>query len=260
MKLHKSRMFAVMAVITIVLVLSACSPTAQNETSDGFFQHYFVIPFIETIHFGANLLGGSYGGSIIVITLIIRLILMPFNLKVVKNQQQMKAKMDVMKPELEEVQKKLKETQDKTQKMKLQQEMVALYQKHGVNPLQMGCLPLLLQMPILIAFYYAIRGSEEIASHTFLWFNLGTSDIWMTILAGAIYLVQFKVSQMGLPQAQQNQMKFIGLLSPIMIVIISLNAPAVLPLYWAVGGLFIIGQTWLARRLYQNHREGVVPQ
>lgn len=260
MPIFKSRLFVISALCASVFLLSACSLTAQNGTKDGFFHHYFVSPFTELIHYVADLFNGSYGISIIVITLIIRLILMPFTLRMIKNQQQMKAKMDVLKPELTEIQKKLKETQDVAKKQQLQQQMVALYQKHGVNPLQMGCLPILLQMPVLTAFYFAIRGSTEIATHTFLWFNLGEADIWMTILAGVIYFIQFKVSQSGLPQAQQSQMKYIGLLSPLMIFIISLNVPAALPLYWSAGGLFLIGQTWLARKLYHHHQEQVVTE
>lgn len=234
------------------VLLSACQANTPDGANDGFFHQYFVNPFTLAIQFLAELFNGSYGISIIVITLIIRLLLMPFMLRVIKNQQQMKQKMDVMKPELEKLQKRLKETKDPAKQREMQQEMMALYQKHGVNPLQMGCLPMLIQMPILMGFYYAIRGSKEIATHSFLWFSLGQTDIWMTVLAGVIYFIQFKVSQAGLPEAQKKQMQFIGLLSPVMIFIISLNVPAALPLYWSVSGMFLIGQTWLARKMYRQ--------
>ena len=107
-------------------------------------------------------------------------------------------------------------------------------------------------MPILTGFYYAIRGSEEIASHRFLWFSLGDPNIIITVIAGVIYYFQFKVSQSSMPAAQQQQMKFMGLLSPLMIVMFSFNSPAALPLYWAVGGTFLILQTWLSRKLYKK--------
>lgn len=162
--------------------------------------------------------------------------------------------MDLLKPELDEIQKKLKSTKKPEEQQKLQQEMFALYRKHGVNPLSVGCLPIIIQMPILLGFYYAIRGSKEIATHSFLWFNLGQPDLFMTAAAGIVYYLQFKVSQSNLPEAQQNQMKYFGLLSPIMIVFVSLHAPAVLPLYWTVGGLFLIMQTILARKLYSTEK------
>ncbi|GGJ81909.1 hypothetical protein GCM10007063_00400 [Lentibacillus kapialis] len=114
---------------------------------------------------------------------------------------------------------------------------------------------MLIQMPILIAFYWAIRGTQEITGHQFLWFDLGETDILLTILAVVIYFAQFKVSQIGLEPQQKKQMAFIGLISPVMIGIISLNAPAALPLYWAVGGLFIIGQTLISKKIYLAHKK-----
>ena len=167
-----------------------------------------------------------------------------------KTQAAMKEKMDLLKPEMDELQKKIKAAKDPKEQQKLQAEMMGLYSKHGVNPLNMGCLPLIVQMPVFIAFYYAIRDSEEIASHSFLWFSLGETDIWITALAGIVYYFQFKVSMFTMPEQQKQQMKFIGLLSPIMIVFISLTAPAALPLYWVVGGIFLIFQTYLGRKLY----------
>lgn len=249
--MKNKRSFSILLLVALTtILLSACS--AADGKGDGFFHTYFVEPFIVSIHFLAELFDGSYGLSIILVTLIIRLILLPFMLKQYKNQMDMKEKMDGLKPEMEDIQKRLKEEKDPKKKQDLQQEMMGLYQKHGVNPLNMGCLPILIQMPILTGFYYAIRGSEEIATHKFLWFSLGHPDIIITLIAGVIYYFQFKVSQSSMPAAQQQQMKFMGLLSPLMIVIFSFSSPAALPLYWAVGGLFLILQTWLSRKVYQN--------
>jgi YidC/Oxa1 family membrane protein insertase len=233
------------------LVLSACAPQAQNTKNPNFFTHYVVNPFADSIHFVANFFNGNYGLSIIIITIIIRLALMPFMLRQYKNQMIMKEKMDVLKPEMDAIQKKMKAEKDPKKKQELQAEMMGLYQKHGVNPLNMGCLPLLIQMPILTGFYYAIRSSKEIAAHHFLWFSLGHPDIVITIIAGLIYYIQFKVSQSNMPTQQQEQMKYMGLLSPLMMVMFSFKAPAAIPLYWAVGGIFLIVQTLISRKLYQ---------
>lgn len=227
-----------------------------NEGS--FFQSTFVNPFTWLIQLFAGITGGSYGLAIILITLLIRLVLMPLMLKQYKNQQNMKEKMEILKPEMDEIQKKLKGTKDQAEQRKLQQEMMGLYQKHGVNPLSVGCLPMLVQMPILMGLYYAIRGSAEIATHSFLWFNLGHSDLWITAAAGVIYYLQFKVSMTNMTEEQKKQMKFMGLMSPVMIVMFSLNAPSALPLYWTVGGIFLTVQTLLARKVYgkkENHIE-----
>ncbi|MDZ5474500.1 membrane protein insertase YidC [Bacillus sp. 31A1R] len=236
--------------ISITFILTACSQ--NTDQNDGLFHNLFVEPFTNAIHIIGTFFNGSFGLAIIMITLLIRLILMPLMFKQYKNQQVMKEKMDLLKPEMDEIQKKLKETKDIKEQQTLQQEMFSLYRKHGVNPLSIGCLPMLIQMPILMGFYYAIRGSEEIATHSFLWFNLGSPDLWITALAGIVYYLQFKVSSTNIPSAQQQQMKLMGLLSPVMIVMFSFNAPAALPLYWAVGGGFLIIQSLIGKRLYQS--------
>jgi YidC/Oxa1 family membrane protein insertase len=236
-----------------VLILSACSASSYSKPvkHTGFFNNYFVEPFAKVIHFTADIFGGNYGIAIILITILIRLILMPLMLNTFKKQQVMKVKMDVLKPEMTAIQAKIKQAKTKEEQSKLQQEMMGLYKKHGVNPLNMGCLPLIIQMPFLMGFYYAIRGSSEIASHSFLWFNLGHRDIPMAIIAGIMYFFQSRVSLIGMTPEQEKQMKMMSLLSPIMILFVSFNAPAALPLYWAVGGAFLIGQTYLSKKIYQ---------
>ena len=245
---QKKKMILFIFVTITILILSACS--AESSQNSGFFNAYFVGPFTSLIIWTAHLFHDNYGIGIILVTLLIRFALLPFMLKQYKSQSTMKVKMDSMKPEMELIQEKLKQTKDPKEQQNLQKELMGLYQKHGVNPLNMGCLPLLIQMPILMAFYQAIRNSHEIATHSFLWFNLGQPDLWLTLLAGIVYYLQFKLSQGNLPAAQQQQMKFMGLLSPIMIMFVSFNAPAALPLYWVVGGLFIIFQTYIGRRIY----------
>lgn len=249
MKRKKYLILTLLLVIT-TLLLSACSP--QTGANIGFFHTYFVEPLTSVILGTAHVFSNSYGIAIILITLLVRIILLPLMLKQYKTQANMKEKMDLLKPEMDEIQQKLKTVKDPKIQKDLQKEMMGLYQKHGVNPLNMGCLPLLIQMPILMGFYYAIRDSHEIATHSFLWFNLGQPDIWLTALAGIVYFFQFKISQSSMSIQQQQQMKYMGLVSPVMIIFISLSAPAALPLYWVVGGIFLIFQTYLGRRLYQS--------
>ena len=254
MKTKRSSILIISMLALTTLLLSACSSQAKAGNNDNFFHHYFVNPFTITIQSVADFFNGSYGLAIILVTLVIRLVLMPLMLRQYKNQMIMKEKMDVLKPEMDAIQKKMKAEKDPKKKQELQQEMMGLYQKHGVNPLNMGCLPLIIQMPILTGFYYAIRGSDAIKHHHFLWFSLGQPDIWLTIIAGVIYYFQFKVSQSNMPTQQQAQMKYMGLLSPLMIVMFSFSAPAALPLYWVVGGTFLIIQTAISKRLYTSKK------
>jgi YidC/Oxa1 family membrane protein insertase len=228
------------------LILTGCQHT--DSVDGGLLNKLFISPFVIAIEGTAHVLGDNYGLAIVCITILIRLVLLPFMLQQMKSQKQMGIRMNELKPELLEVQKKIKETTDKKEKQKLQQDIYQLYQQRGVNPLNFGCLPLIIQFPILMGLYYSIRDSQEISSHTFLWFNLGQPDLWVTLIAGLVYFLQFKVSQKQMTVEQQKQMKLVGLLSPIMIIFFSFHAPSSLPLYWAVGGLFLTLQSYLVSR------------
>ncbi|MGK7379035.1 membrane protein insertase YidC [Planococcus sp. 1R117A] len=235
-----------------ILILSGCSAV---ENKEGFFYTIFVAPFDFSLDYLGALFNGSYGLAIVAITVIIRLVLMPFMLRTYKRQQGMKVKMDRLRPEMEDIQKRLKETKDKEEQMKIQQEMMGLYKKHDVNPLNMGCLPVIIQMPIVMGLYFAILYSPDVKSHEFLWFNLGSPDILMTLIAGAVYFFQARVSLWTMPEQQQKQMKMFIYISPIMIMFVSFTSMAALPVYWAVGGILLIIQTFIGRKFYSNHPE-----
>ena len=116
----------------------------------------------------------------------------------------------------------------------------------------MGCLPIVIQMPIIMGLYFAILYSEDVKSHEFLWFNLGSPDFIMTLIAGFIYLVQAQVSLWTVPESQKQQMKWMIYISPIMIMVISFTSMAALPLYWSVGGFILIVQTYIGRKFYSD--------
>ncbi|WP_342437779.1 membrane protein insertase YidC [Paenibacillus sp. FSL L8-0436] len=240
-----------------IIVLSGCSTASQsnsiNSDSSGIFNHFLIYPFSILIKFFADTFHGNYGLSIVLMTFIIRLAIMPLMMNQTKKQMDMKEKIAVLQPELTVLKEKYKNDVSRDAKKQEQVEMMQLYQKHQFNPLNMGCLPMLLQWPITLAFYYAIRRTPEIATHDFLWFSLGKTDMILPLIAAAVYYVQFRVSQSISAQVQQNQnnqMAFIGLLSPILMGIFSFQMPAALPLYWAVGGIFIIVQTIILNKMY----------
>lgn len=241
--------------ITVLLLASGCQANVQptNADSSGWFTQIFVSPFYHLISFFASLFDGNYGLSIILMTVLVRLVLMPMMIKQYRNQLVMQEKMSVIQPQLKKIQEKYKNKQkDPEAQKRMQQEMMQLYQKHEFNPMAIGCLPILVQFPILMGFYSAIRNSPEIARHSFLWFNLGNTDMIMPLVAAFVYFVQLKVSQVDIHSQQQKQMAMLGYLSPIMIGLFSFSAPAALPLYWSVGGLFLIFQTLLFKRLYKQ--------
>jgi len=250
-KMKNLKLFSMLGLA--VFVLSGCQAVQNKE---GFFYSIFVKPMEFLLEFfGNNIFAGSYGLAIIAITVLIRLVLMPIMLKNYRQQQLMKTKMDAFKPEMEAVQKKMKEAKTKEEQTQYQQEMMALYQKHGINPLNMGCLPMLIQMPIIMGLYFSILYSTDVKSHEFLWFSLGSPDIVMTIVAGIVYLVQARVSLWTVPEQQKAQMKMFIYISPIMIVFISMSSMAALPLYWSVSGALLILQTYIGRKYYSQHPE-----
>lgn len=237
-------------------VLAGCDSVKNQQ---GFFYSTFVKPMEFLLDFfGNHVFSGSYGAAIILITILIRVILMPFMLKNYKNQQGMKEKMDKLKPEMDEIQKKLKAAKTKEEQMALQQEMMSLYKKYDVNPMNMGCLPVIIQMPIIMGLYYAIRYSSEVQIHHFLWFELGKPDVVMTIIAGVVYFIQAQVSLWTVPEQQKAQMKMMMYISPIMIMFISFTSMAALPLYWSFSGAILIFQTYLGRKFYSEHPEKAV--
>ena len=236
--------------VGVLLMLTGCQ-SVENE--EGFFYDLFVKPMDSLLDFlGNTVFNGSYGLAIITITVAIRLILMPLMLRNYRKQAVMKTKMDIVKPKMEEIQVRMKAAKTKEEQMAIQQEMLDVYREHQINPLNMGCLPIIIQMPIIMGLYFAILYSEDVKSHEFLWFNLGSPDFIMTLIAGFIYLVQAQVSLWTVPDSQKQQMKWMIYISPIMIMIISFTSMAALPLYWAVGGFILIVQTFIGRKFYSD--------
>src|SRR5699024_1467702 len=237
------RIFPISSLLVLVVLLAGCrdinSPIDAEST--GIWNQYFVYPMSQFIQFFADLLS-SYGLAIIVVTIIIRTILLPLNIKQLKNS---KAMHDIQ-PQNKELQKKYSSKDANTQQ-KLQQETMALFQKNGVNPLA-GCLPIFVQMPILIAIYHAIMRTEAIEGHTFLWFALDSPDYILPLIAGAATFAQQKLMMAGSASAQNPQMVAMLYLMPIMITVFAFFFPSALALYWVVGNCFMVAQTIFIRK------------
>lgn len=240
----KRRILLLFSMVGVLVLLAGCTQINQPITaeSEGFWNSYIVYPLSQLITYVANLTNDNFGLAIIIVTILIRLLILPLMIKQLRSTKAMQA----IQPEMQKLREKYSSKDQKTQQ-KLQQETMALMQKHGVNPLA-GCFPIIIQMPILIGFYHAIMRTREIAEHSFLWFDLGERDPYfiLPILAGVFTFIQQKLMMAG--NAQQNpQMAMMLWLMPIMIVIFAINFPAALSLYWVVGNLFMIAQTFLIK-------------
>ncbi|WP_227936897.1 YidC family membrane integrase SpoIIIJ [Alkalihalobacillus deserti] len=224
-------------VVGLLIVMTGCNmeePITKDST--GFWDSYLVYPLSWLIIYFADLFNNNFGLSIIVVTILIRIVLLPLMIKQTKSAKAMQA----IQPEMQKLREKYSAKDQKTQQ-KLQQEMMGMFQEHGVNPLA-GCLPLLVQMPILLAFYHAIMRTGEIGNQPFLWLELGTPDpiFLLPVVAAITTFIQQKMMMV-----QDNpQMRILLYVMPIMILVFALFFPAALTLYWVVGNLFMIAQTY----------------
>jgi YidC/Oxa1 family membrane protein insertase len=240
----KKRITLFMVLLGLLLVLTGCMEVNEPITieSEGIWNKYFVYPLSWLIIYFAEMTNENYGLSIVIVTIIIRFVLLPLMIK----QTQSSKAMQAIQPELQELRKKYSSKDQKTQQ-KLQQETMALFQKHGVNPLA-GCFPLIIQMPILIGFYHAIMRTGEIKTHNFLWFSLGDPDPFfiLPLVAGVTTFLQQKMMMAGM-ENQNPQMVMMLWIMPIMIIVFAATFPAALSLYWVVGNIFMIVQTYFIK-------------
>nr|WP_108672278.1 YidC family membrane integrase SpoIIIJ [Peribacillus acanthi] len=239
----KKRLLVILGLVSLMILLTGCTEVNDPITSEskGFWNEFIVYPLSLLIVKVSEFLGGSYGFGIIAVTLLIRLLILPLMIKQTKSSKAMQA----LQPEMQRLREKYSSKDAQTQQ-KLQQETMALFQTHGVNPLA-GCFPLLVQMPILIGFYHAIMRTQEIANHNFLWFDLGEKDPFfiLPVVAGITTFIQQKMMMAG--QEANPQMAMMLWIMPIMIVVFAINFPSALSLYWVVGNLFMIVQTYFIK-------------
>ncbi|MCO4365747.1 membrane protein insertase YidC [Staphylococcus agnetis] len=242
--------------LTVLLILSGCDYSKpQNRT--GFFYEYLFIPINHSLHWLGSNLNNNYGLAIIIIVLAIRLILMPFMLGQYKNSHEMREKMKFAKPDLSLVQEKVKRARTQEEKMQANKELMEVYKKYNMNPLKsmLGCFPMLVQMPIILALYYVLKYpiNNGITKYPeFLWFDLTKPDIIITFIAGVLYFIQGYLSKDSLPEEQRSMGYMMMIFSPLIIIFVSFSSSAALGLYWSVSAAFLVIQMYLANKYYSQ--------
>ena len=187
----------------------------------------------------------SYGLAIILLTVAIKLLMYPLTVKQVKS---MKAVQE-MQPKVKALQEKYKDNKER-----LQTEIASLYKENKVNPLS-GCSPLIVQMPILMGIFFAIKEYTYQGPTSFLWIaNLqqGTSltdpsDPYFIIPLLCALTTYVQQKQTTTEMTQQNKMMLIFM--PVFIGYITITFPAGLGIYWVVSNLVQIAQQWF---MYRN--------
>lgn len=229
---------------TLALFLSGCVQTTKSGKPYGFVYDYLARPGQAVMQWLSHILGNNYGWAIIGLTVIVRLVLLPMMINQQRKSTYQQEKMAAVRPQMADIQKRQKEAQTQDEKAAVSNEMMQLYRDNGISMTGgIGCLPLLIQLPIFSALYYAIRFSPELSSATFMGISLGKSSMILAILAFLSYLAQGYLSMIGLPEEQKKSMRMMLIISPVMILFVSMSAPAGLGLYFFVGGLFACLQT-----------------
>lgn len=197
---------------------------------------------------------GNYGIAIILFTIIIKLVLLPLTIQQLKQTKQMS-----------EVQPKLKELQEKykNDKEKLNAKTMELYKEHKVNPVG-GCLPLLIQLPIIFGLFAVLRepikyiadpAFSQAVNESFLWVpNLSEPDkIVLPILAAIT--TYFSMNSTGAGTAQNQTMKTMNMIFPVMILWWGRSFPAGLTLYWVVSNGFQMAQQYFMPKANKSKEE-----
>jgi len=191
----------------------------------------------------------SYGLSIVVFTILVKLILLPLTIKQTRSMKQMQE----LNPKIKALQKKYGHD-----KQKLNEKTIELYRQHNVNPFASGCLPILIQLPVLFALFQVLRLPEvyvftpetyETVGKSFLWIkDLSASSSFsdpisyiLPILAAATTYYQ---SKMVTPKGAEGTQSTMNVVMPLMIGYFSFSFPAGVTLYWVLSNLFQIVQQY----------------
>ena len=218
-----------------------------------FWTSIFVKPLAWFIIQIGNLLKNNYALALIIVTILIRLILLPFTINSLKQSENIKKAQD----KLNKLEKKYANKKDQESMMMKSQEMMAIYKEYNINPLS-GCLISFLQIPLFFAFYEALNRLPVLFEGKFIGLHLGMTPLmgaqqgaWyyllLPVLVGLVTYFSFKMSrnQMG-DQAKQMNMMFNIMI--IMIFVTSFSMSTSIILYWIVSSAFSIVQTLIIKR------------
>lgn len=207
-----------------------------------------VVFLLEKIAEAVGHLGipGKFGIAIIIITILMRIIVFPLTLK----QEKSMKKMRELQPELDKIKEKYKDDPQEYQKRTAE-----IYKANNVNPLG-GCLPLLIQLPVFVALYYAFSGKTIPNDATFLWFNLKQPDrlfmfgnfafnLLPILNTGVTYLQQKIMSGATQGQEGNNQLQSMMYTMPLMMLFLFYRMPSGVTLYYLVSGALSLAQQYI---------------
>lgn len=258
-KKNLKRLILVLGIITLAVAVTGCAPTTAtgkiqpiSPNSGSWWDRYVLYYLSEFILWIASLVSNSYGWAIIIFTIVIRIILLPLNAISIKSM----AKQQKIQPQMDALRKKYS-GKDVETRQKLQEETNKLYKEAGVNP-YVGCLPTLIQLPIMWALYQAIYRTPELMNGKFLWMDLGHPDplYIMPVLAAAFTFMSSYISQLSQPKSSQTGMtKSMTYIMPLIIGVSAIGIQSAISLYWVISNLFQVVQTFILQNPFKYQRE-----
>lgn len=228
----------------------------EKKAYNGLWVQLFVRPLAWVIINLGKILG-NYGVSVMVMGIIIRLIMMPFSAKTIRQQENLKK----AQPELERIEKKYKDKTDQESMMQKSQETLNIYKKYSVNPLS-SCLVSFIQLPLFFAFLEAINRVPAIFENYFWKFQLGTTPlvgikegnyfyIILIVLIVLFTALSFKMTmnQTSVTTESGIQTKYMMIFMTVFIGIASIQLPSAIALYWVVTNAFNVFQTIIFKKV-----------
>lgn len=214
----------------------------------------FVKPLAWLIVNIGKILGNSYGLSIIVVTILIKLILYPFTIKSLKQSENIKK----AQPKLNKIEKKYANKTDQESMMMKSSEMMAVYKEYNINPIS-GCLLGIIQVPLFFAFYEALNRLPILFEGKFLGLYMGMTPLsgmgegkWyyilLPIIVGLVTYFSFKMNKTTISDSQAKQMNMMFNIMIVMIFITSFSMCTSIIIYWVVNSVFTIVQNLLVKR------------
>lgn len=235
--------------------------TTKSGRPYGFVYDYMAKPMQHLMEWLAGYMGNNYGWAIIVIVVIVRTILLPVMFSQMKRSTVTQEKMAQIQPLIKELSAKQRAAKTPEEQAAVGQQMMALYRDNNISLTGgIGCLPLLIQLPVFAALYAAIRYSPDLYHATFFGIALGKPSILFAILSFIAYAVQSYLGLVGVPEEQKKQMKMAIWMSPFMTFFISLTSSAGLGLYFFIGGLFAILQTLMVNAYRPRIRKQIAEE
>ena len=247
MKSIKRIALSIMGVAMLLLLTGCVQVDKATGQPTGFIWNTIGAPMAEAIKYFANDQGLGFGVGIIIVTIIVRLIILPLGIYQSWKATLHSEKMNALKHVLEPHQTRLKEATTQEEKLEAQQALFAAQKEHGISMFGgVGCFPILIQMPFFSAIYFAAQHTEGVSEASFLGIALGSPSWILIACAGVLYYIQSLLSLHGVEdETQREQLKKMIYMSPLMIVMFSIFSPASVTLYWVVGGFMMILQQFI---------------